>query len=201
MQVVRKSIKCSSEEEYYKLHLNIINPLLPNKLTEKEIMILSSFMSVDDKLVEDDRFNSLVRKKVMEKHKLSAGGLSNHLKSMIEKGFLNRSDVTGRIKINSFVLPGKNMQGYQFRIGYAIQQKHNGEAAKKILEEYPKGVTREEVEEEKTSSETLMPTKDEIEKAMEEQHNNFDEADIIGRDVIIGEEEEDENETPYKIED
>lgn len=191
MQVVRKSIKCSSREEYYKLHLNIINPLLPNKLTEKEIMILTSFMSVDEKLVEDDRFNSLVRKKVMEKHKLSAGGLSNHLKSMINKGFLKRSNVTGRIKINSFVTPGENMQGYQFRIGYAVEQKHKGtEAAKEILKDGPSTIKREEA----TSEENLMPTKEEVEKALTEQENNFDKALSVT-------EEDEENEKPYKMKD
>ena len=87
MEVIRKAIVCKSRMEFYELHLAIINPLLPNRLTEKEILILASFMSADERLVEDDRFNSLVRKKVMQRHQLSAGGLGNYLKAMIKKGF------------------------------------------------------------------------------------------------------------------
>lgn len=197
MQVVRKSIKCSSREEYYVLHLNIINPLLPNKLTEKEIMILSSFMAADEKLVEDDRFNSLVRKKVMEKHKLSAGGLSNHLKAMIDKGFLRRSDVTKRIKINDFIIPGKNMQGYQFRIGYPIKGVHKGK-----VDETPKEKRtikredikeKEKVEEKESPIDDLMPTQKEINKALAESQNNFDQAE----EII----DEEEDEKPYKMKD
>ena len=184
MQVLKKSIKCSSREEYHQLHLHIINPLLPNKLTDKEILILSSFMSIDEKLVEDDRFNSLVRKKVMEKHKLSAGGLSNHLKSMITKGFLTRSKVTSRIKIKPFVKPGDNMQGYKFRIGYAIKQVHTGENEKKALKDGPITVERKSpIDGEITDAQIKINNKLIEDSKVEDVHNNFDEIEEVEDDV------------------
>jgi hypothetical protein len=175
MQIIQKAVQCKDKQAYYELHLAIINPLLPNSLTDKEIKILASFMAIDEKLVEDDRFNSLVRKKIMEKHKLSAGGLGNYLKSMIKKGFLTKSKITGRIKIKPFMIPEPNMQGYQFKIGYEI--------VKKNIEKVISNTSEEEVR--------LTPPKEGYQVGEE---NNFDHAS-----TIIDEEDE-ENEQPYKME-
>lgn len=105
-----------NKDEYYVKHLSIINPVLPVQLTNKEILVLASFMCLPPSITEDDRFNSLARKKVMEKLNLSPGGLGNYLKSMIEKGFLRKSDITKRISINEVLVPEQNKQGYIFKI-------------------------------------------------------------------------------------
>lgn len=115
MKIIQKALILSNEE-YYKKHLAIINGMLPNQLTFKEIEVLAAFMEVDNKLVEDDRFNSLVRKKVMTKLNLKPGGLSNYLKSLIDKGFLTKSEITHKIKIKDYLLPEESGQGYQFKI-------------------------------------------------------------------------------------
>ena len=116
MKVIQKELKVGLDE-YYKLHLTIINSILPVKLTDKEIEVLAAFMALDKSITEEDTFNSFARKKVKEKlDNMSAGGLGNHLKSMIDKGFLDKKEMSNKITIKNFLLPEDNNQGYQFKI-------------------------------------------------------------------------------------
>lgn len=116
MKVIQKEIRLNSEE-YYTTHLNVINSLFTVKLTEKELEILAGFMSLDTKLTESDMFNTFARKIVKEKlGNMSSGSLSNHLKSMINKGFLVKDDITNKISIKGFLIPENDWQGYQFKI-------------------------------------------------------------------------------------
>lgn len=115
MQVITKAIKVSSSD-YYVKHLEILNVLLPIKLTSKETEVLAAFMDQEKELIEDDMFNGIVRKKVMNKLGLKPGGLGNHLKSMIEKGFLVKNEISKRIKVKPFLLPENNNQGYRIKL-------------------------------------------------------------------------------------
>lgn len=120
MKIITSAIKLSNYEYYIK-HLEIINIILPiekfpEKLTNKEIAVLAAFMCQDKSLIEEDMFNGVVRKKVMEKLIMKPGGLGNHLKSMIKKNFLIKNDLTKRIKIGSFLIPEINNQGYRIKI-------------------------------------------------------------------------------------
>lgn len=116
MKVIQKELKVGLGE-YYNIHLTIINSILPVKLTDKEIEVLAGFMSLDKNIIENDMFNTLARKKVKEKlDNMSAGALGNHLKSMIEKGFLTKDDITNKITIKDFLIPEDDWQGYQFKI-------------------------------------------------------------------------------------
>lgn len=99
-------------EEYYVKHLEVLNVILPEKLTGKEIQILSSFMSLPLSMVEDDRFNTLARKQVKKHCEISDASLSNHLGNMIEKKFLFRSQITNKITINELILAGDSGQAY-----------------------------------------------------------------------------------------
>ena len=96
MKIVQKTIRLS-KEDYYKIHLNIINTLLPeqSRMVNKEIGVLATFMSLDKSIIEEDMFNTLARKQVKAKLNLSAGGLGNHLKSLIEKKHLSKNEITG----------------------------------------------------------------------------------------------------------
>jgi len=116
MKIIQRALSDLDRYNYHLKHLAIINPLLPIQLSNKEIEVLAAFMYHKGELVEEDRFNSLVRKNVMDKLDLSSGGLSNHLRSMIEKGFLEKSDITKRIKIKPFLFPEDKEQGYQIKI-------------------------------------------------------------------------------------
>lgn len=116
MRVIQKELRLQNLN-YYLTHLNIINSLLTIKLTDKEVEILAEFMSLDKKLTEADMFNTLTRKLVKENLKgMSSGSLSNHLKSMIDKGFLVKDEITKKITIKNFLLPENDWQGYQLKL-------------------------------------------------------------------------------------
>lgn len=116
MQVIQKELKINSEQ-YYLMHLNIINSVFSVKLTDKEIEVLAGFMALDKNITGTDMFNTYARRLVKEKLEgMSAGSLSNHLKAMIDKGFLTKDEISNRISIKEFLLPEDTWQGYQFRI-------------------------------------------------------------------------------------
>lgn len=115
MEKIQKGLTLT-KEEYYVKHLSIINPMFPIELSKKEIEVLAAFLALDKAIVEDDYFNSLARKKVREKLNLKAGGLSNYLRTMISKDFLEKSDITGRITIKPYLIPDPIAQGYMFKI-------------------------------------------------------------------------------------
>lgn len=101
---------------FYEKHLAIVSNLLPTNLTQKEIEVLACFLSLDKVIIEEDMFNTIARKKVMGELKLQAGGLGNHLKSMITKGVLVKHKITNKITIREFLLPQEPIQGYQIKL-------------------------------------------------------------------------------------
>ena len=120
MQVITNVLKVD-KYDYYVKHLEILNIVLPKgtfpePLSSKEIEVLAAFMSQDKNLIEEDMFNGMVRKKVMDKLNLKPGGLGNHLKQMIEKNFLDKSDITKRIVLKSYLYPVDNHQGYRLKL-------------------------------------------------------------------------------------
>lgn len=119
MQVISKILNVDNYD-YYVKHLemlNIIRPIdvYPEPLSEKEIQVLAAFMSQDKSLIDEDMFNGVVRKKVMDKLSLKPGGLGNHLKKMKEKGFLSKNEITKKITVN-LIMPVPNGQGYRIML-------------------------------------------------------------------------------------
>lgn len=114
MKVFKKLVQVE-EKEYFKKHLEIIGSVAPLNLTEKEIEVLAEFMAAPSTLIEDDMFNTLVRKLVMRNMNLSSGGLGNYLKTMTKKSVLLKSKI-GRITINPSIIPADDNQMYQFKI-------------------------------------------------------------------------------------
>ena len=115
MKVIQQVFNLN-REKYFATHLSILNAILPAKLTDKELEVLSAFMSLDETITQENMFNSEARKRVMKKLNLQPAGLSNHLGSMILKGFLVKNDVTKLITVKKFLLPEKDGQGYQIKI-------------------------------------------------------------------------------------
>jgi len=120
MQVITNVIK-GDKFTYYIKHLEILNIILPEKsfpekLTNKEVEVLAAFMYQDKNLIEEDMFNGVVRKKVMEKLSLKPGGLGNHIKSMIDKKFLVKNELTRKISVKEFLIPEENNQGYRIKL-------------------------------------------------------------------------------------
>jgi hypothetical protein len=72
---------------------------------------------LDKSVIEEDMFNTLARKQVKAKlDNMSAGGLGNHLKSLITKKHLAKNEITGRITVNPAIIPGEPIQGYQIKL-------------------------------------------------------------------------------------
>lgn len=116
MRIIKKEITVPAEK-YHSVHLNMINPMLPVQLSEKEIAVLSSFMSLDYEIIKDDMFNTLARKLVKEKlEDMSSSSLSNHIRSLLTKGYLSKDAITGRITLKKFLIPEDDWQGYMFKI-------------------------------------------------------------------------------------
>lgn len=113
MKTVSKTIKLSGLE-YYKVHLLLINPLLPVKLTEKEAEVLAGFLSLEGDL-RSDPFSTTGRKIVMERVGIkSAGGLGNYLNQLQRKGFLKASK--GSFDIIPIVIPDSTSMNYNFKL-------------------------------------------------------------------------------------
>ena len=110
-----KKIMNVTKEEYFVMHLSIINPLLPIKMTPKEIEVLGTFMSLKGEIAEADRFGTTCKKIVKEKLDLSDGGLGNYIKTLKEKGFIYYNE-EGKLSILDVLQADKGRQGYMFKI-------------------------------------------------------------------------------------
>lgn len=114
MEIIKKTLTLS-EEDYYTTHLSIINPMLPNQLTPKEIEVLGAFMSLKGDIVSSERFGTSCRKIVKKRLTLSDGGLGNYIKSLKEKGFILLNE-EGIMYIPRVLFADNDVQGYMFKI-------------------------------------------------------------------------------------
>lgn len=112
METIYKAIKLN-KLDYYKTHLSIINPVLPVKMTPREIDILASFMILEGSIALD-RFGTTAKKMVMETLAIKPSNLSNFMKDLKEKGFIK--EINGKLEIWPLLFPEKDKQQYQFRI-------------------------------------------------------------------------------------
>ena len=113
MKTLGKTLQLE-KEAYYLKNLEIMNTVLPTKLSEKEMEILALFMTYENN-INGDRFSTIIRKEVMKKLKLSPGGLGNHLASLINKGLVVKT-LENRLEIKPFLFPNPNSQDYHFRL-------------------------------------------------------------------------------------
>lgn len=103
MRKVSKVVTLSGNT-YYKVHLQLINPVLPVKLSDKELDVLSYFLMFGDLSRES-------RKVVREKLGMSFGSLTNHIRHLKEKGF-----ILGNDELNSLIVPDGKSQEYVFKL-------------------------------------------------------------------------------------
>lgn len=115
MKILRKSIKDLDVIAYHILHLQIINPMLPVKLTGKEAEVLAHFMSLPPQVADMGRFNSITKKLIRDKMNLSVAGMSNYIKALEKKGCITKDEFNNTL-INTHLLPNPSGQGYQFKI-------------------------------------------------------------------------------------
>lgn len=81
-------------------------------MTDREIEVLSCFMSLNRGDI--DLFSTSVRKVVMEKLGLSAGGLSNYIRQLKDKGFIIED--SGKLVILGILVPDSGSQLYSFKL-------------------------------------------------------------------------------------
>jgi DNA-binding MarR family transcriptional regulator len=112
--MIKKSITLK-KDEYYKKHLEVINPFLPVKLTKMEIVVLAAFMSLQGDLIAQDRFCTSGRKHVRDTLGLSPGGLGNYLDAFKKKGFIYANE-NGVIEILPILFANPEEQVYVFKI-------------------------------------------------------------------------------------
>jgi DNA-binding MarR family transcriptional regulator len=113
--MLSKTLKVSPFE-YYNKHLKIVNAMTPSSLSDKEIEVLATFLSLPEDITDEYMFNTVARKHVKTKLKLSDGGLSNHLISMTKKGFLTKNTITNMYAAKPFVNIAKGTQEYSIKL-------------------------------------------------------------------------------------
>ena len=76
----------TKQEDYYKNYLNVLNVFLPKKLTNKEIDMVACILTMEllETLKEKDK------KILSEKLNCSESNVYNYLKSLIEKGYMEK---------------------------------------------------------------------------------------------------------------
>lgn len=111
--IISKTLRLS-KTDYYRKHLSIINPILPETMTPKEVEVLANFMALDGELSKEP-FGTTGRKTVRTKMKISPGGLGNYLTQLKDKGFILQG--THKIlRILPVLMPNEAEQLYQFRL-------------------------------------------------------------------------------------
>lgn len=116
MEVIGYKLRDLDKEHYYRKHLEIINPFLPEQLTEKKIKVLAAFMALEGDLVEHDRFNTTARRDIRKAFQLSHGNLGNYMKDYKTKGLIYIPEGKEHYVIKPYLFPEEKVQSYKFQI-------------------------------------------------------------------------------------
>lgn len=112
-----KTVVHRSTDQYYLAHLQIINATFEVQMFPKEMEVLAAFMALDKKLTEDDMFNTHARKIVKAKlGGMSAAALSNQLRFLLDKGFLEKHPITNKITVHPAILCEEDWQQYAIKL-------------------------------------------------------------------------------------
>lgn len=114
MQVIQKNLALS-QDEYYQVHLSLVNAVLPKrfKLTEKELEVLAAFMSLPES-IPMGRFGTYARKLVKEKLNINDSGLANYIRFLKDKRFLLYKD--DELIFVPLINVSKDTQSYNFKL-------------------------------------------------------------------------------------
>jgi hypothetical protein len=115
MKILSKDIELSKENFYFK-HFELVSVILDEPLSLMQNRILSQFVVENLEIGEKDIFNPVSRKKVKEKFKLSDAGLAGYIKSLIEKGYIQKNEFTKSISVPEKILPDNQLQGYKIKL-------------------------------------------------------------------------------------
>ncbi len=115
MKVLQK-VRAVKRSDFIREHLRIVSSMMPEALTGAELRVLAAFMGLEGPEFEADRFSSVGRKIVQAQLGLPQSSVSNYLKWLEAKGYVQRTEVLRRRYIPGFLFPGEGAQGYQFRL-------------------------------------------------------------------------------------
>jgi hypothetical protein len=112
MQEIRK-VLVLDRRSYYVTHLSLLNCLLPVTMTPMEVNVLAEFLALEGEITTY-RFGPTARKVVMQELHLSPSGLSNYMRTLTDKGFLENDD--GVLTVVATMLPEPLEQFFRVRL-------------------------------------------------------------------------------------
>ena len=112
MKPLKKQLKLDNKE-FYDTHMSIVNALLPVKMTPKEVEIVAAFLSITGTLAED-RFSTTGRQVVRKLLGISHQYLTNYIKSLIKKGFIQENN--NKLELIPILFPERKEQNYIIKL-------------------------------------------------------------------------------------
>lgn len=110
-----KTIKVDNKIQYYREYLKVLNVLLPEKLTDKEISVLSYILSQGRIKIP---FNTAIRASIRQELGISSSSLSTHIKKLLKKAVIE-SDEYGVIIPKDFLYLDDDKLALTINIEYA----------------------------------------------------------------------------------
>jgi len=112
MKPLKKQLRLDNKE-FYITHMSIVNALLPIKMTPKEVEIIAAFLSITGTLA-DDRFSTTGRQVVRNMLGISHQYLTNYIKSLIKKGFIQNNN--DKLELTPILFPEREEQNYIIKL-------------------------------------------------------------------------------------
>jgi hypothetical protein len=116
---LKKSLKLD-KLNYYIKHISLINIIFiqeEGRLSPMEIKVLASFIKNSEGMEKAEVFATLVRNRVMKELSISHGGLSNHLRTLKEKGVIVKDTY-----IAPALIPKSLNQEYLIKLEYGVEE-------------------------------------------------------------------------------
>ena len=129
---IKKVITVGNDKDFVRYHLTILNSLLPEKLTNREIDVLIEFITLDSSIISVDGLFGSTAKKVVRKNlnNMSVAQLSNIINSLVSKKFLHSVEGSDDLQIRSWVniKPNTNNKSEPYNIVYSFKLEINGDS-------------------------------------------------------------------------
>lgn len=131
---IKKVITVTNEKDFVRYHLTILNALLIDKLTNREIDVLIEFITLEQSIIEVDGLFGSTAKKVVRKNlnNMSVAQLSNIITSLTNKKFLHSTEGNDDLVIRSWVniVPNTEtvIEGDKYHINYSFKLEIDGDS-------------------------------------------------------------------------
>ena len=115
--------------DFYPKYLKLINVILPQPLTQKEIEVVSAFMELKGDLVESNRFGTEARRLIRNKFGFKThSNIDNYIKYFKTKGILVKNDQTGLLEMNKVVSVPNGEEEIELVFRFRIDHGNNEES-------------------------------------------------------------------------